>query len=404
MTASGEEPSTDCVGPLQGVRVLDVTTAWAGPMAACVLADLGADVVRVDLPDSRAGQPPPRIPGSRLSLFYETVQRNKRSIGIDLRMPAGRDLFLTLVRTADLVIENFRPGTLDAWGIGYQACRAVNSRIVVVSISGWGQHGSGVGRGAYDPVIQAAAGWMSLNGEKDGEPTRSPTYLADDIAGLHAAIGALAALRHRDRAGEGQHVDVAMLDALIFQSNGMLTMASMGAELRRWGNELDIVVPSNMFACIDGSVYIAVALDKHWRRLANEIGRPELARAPGYKTNSERRGNRAAVNCVVAKWCGTRRVAEILGAADRLGIAASEVREFAAVAADQHVAERGLLQPVSLSDGTTVPLTAPPVKFSRTPVRIRNAAPQPGADTDELLREAGISEAARSRLRESGVI
>lgn len=393
---------TDLTGPLDGVRVLEVSKVWSGPMAGCVLADLGADVVRVEMPGNREGIMPPRIPGTGLSWFRETVHRNKRSLALDLRVPAAREAFLRLVAHTDLVLENYRPGTLDAWGIGYSACRAVRSDIIMVSISGWGQYGPAAHRAGYDPATQAAAGWMAANGEPGGGAVKAPTFLADDLAGLHAAIGALAALRHRMVSGEGQHVDVSMFDALTFSSGGFLTLGACDVPVRRWGNEADFVVPANVYECADGAVYIAIAMDKHWRLLADVMGRPDLATAPGFATNEARRANRDEVNAAVAAWCAPLPVAEVVTSLEAHALSVAMVRTFAQAAADPVVAARAMLQDTVLCNGTTAPLTGPAVKFSGTPTAIRSGAPAPGADTDAVLTEAGFDEADRVRLRLAG--
>jgi formyl-CoA transferase len=381
------ESRPDAVGPLEGIRVLDVTKVWSGPLASCVLADLGADVIRVELPHGRDGQVPPEIPGTGLSWFRQTVHRNKRSVGLDLREAADRERFLRLVATADVVVENYRPGTLDEWEVGYAHCRAARPDIVFVSISGWGQYGPNRRLPAYDPVIQAAGGWMALNGAPDGPPVRSPTFLADELAGLHAAIGALAALTHRARTGEGQHVDVAMMDSLLFSSSGLPTLAATGAPPPRLGNETDFVVPSNVYECRDGHLYLAVALDKHWRALTEIVGRPELARTDGFRTNRERLANRDAINKMIAEWCAERTVSAAVAALSERGLVVGPVRTFAAAAADPHVVARRMLRETRLSNGASAPLVGPPAKFSRTPTGIRRGAPEPGADTAEVLGE-----------------
>ena len=234
--------------------------------------------------------------------MHATVNRNKRSLSLDLRRPEGVRLFLALAKRSDVVIENFRPGTLARWGAGYEAVRAVRPDVVYVSISGFGQWGPWSERCGYDPLAQAASGFMSLNGNPDGEPVKSPTFLADDLAGLHAALAALAALRHRDATGEGQHVDVALLDAMLFQTTGYLTLGALGVALPRMGNEFRIAAPANTYHCRDGRILIGVLLDTQWARLATLLGRPELASAPGYATIPERLGNRAAVNGLTAAW------------------------------------------------------------------------------------------------------
>ena len=394
----------DLTGPLHGVRVLDVTTVWSGPMASCLLADLGAEVVRVEMPGNRAGQVPPAIPGTGLSWFHQTVNRNKRGIGLDLRVPAARAVFLRLVATVDLVVENFLPGTLDGWGIGYAGCRAVKPDVVFVSISGYGQYGPDAGRRGYDPVVLAGSGWMALNGEPDGTPVKAPTFLADDLAALHGALAALAALRHRDRTGEGQHVDVAMLDSVLNGSDGFLTLAATGVPVARRGDEAEFIVPSNTYRCADGQVYLVVALDRHWRVLVETLGRPELARASGFATNDERRANRAAVNEVVAGWCIGRTVAEVVDRLTAAGIAVGPVRTFAQAAADPHVREREMLQDTELSNGTRAPITGPAAKFGRTPTRVRTGAPRAGQHTEEVLGELGLPEAEIEALLAAGAI
>jgi formyl-CoA transferase len=384
------EARHDLRGPLDGVRVLDVTKVWSGPLASAVLADLGADVIRVELPGSLDGEVPPVIPGTTLSWFRQTVNRGKRSVALDLREPAGQKAFLGLVSSADIVVENYLPGTLDRWGIGYLGCRAAREDIVVVSISGYGQYGPRAALPGYDPVVQAYGGWMALNGAPDGGPVRAPTFLADELAGLHGAIGALAALRHRDATGEGQHVDVAMLDSLVGGSCGYLTLAAAGRPPTRLGNETDFVVPANAYACRDGTVYLAVALNRQWRALCTAMGRTELGRADGFATPADRLANRTEVNRVVAAWCFSLPLSEVLDALDGAGVPAAPVRDLADVAADPHVAARELLQRVPLPDGSSAELVGPVAKFSRTPTQLRSGAPRAGADTAEVLGDLGI--------------
>ena len=346
-------------GPLEGVRVLDVTKVWSGPLATCVLADLGADVISVELAHGRDGQVPPEIPGTGRSWFRETVRRNKRSVDLDLRDASGRETFLRLAATVDLVVENYKPGTLDGWGVGYQDCRRARPDIVFVSISGWGQYGPNTHLPAYDPVIQAASGWMAQNGVPDGSPVRAPTFLADELAGLHAAIGALAALTHRARTGEGQHVDVSMMDSILFSSSGLPTLARTGAPPPRLGNETDFVVPANVYECLDGHLYLAVALNKHWRALTEVIGKPGLALADGYRTNEERLASRDDINRVVAQWCAGRTVADAFAALSARGIVTAPVRTLTQAVADPHVTARGMLQETVLSNGSSAPTRRP---------------------------------------------
>ena len=402
------EARTDLTGPLQGIRVLEATTSWAGPMCGCLFADLGADVIKVEAIEGEVGRRVgPFVTGehSTVSFLHATVNRNKRSLTLDLHDPAGRALFLKLAARADVVIQNFRPGTLDKWGVGYEHCRAVKPNIIYVSISGFGQFGPSHDRPGYDPVAEATSGFMSLNGSPEGGPVRCATYLGDDLAGLHGALSALAALRHRDQTGEGQHIDVSLMDAILFQSNGYLTLGAIGhPALRRLGNRSLFSAPVDAFPCLDGHVFIAVLLEPHWRALVRIIGRTEMAEDPRFATMDARHQNREATDAAVAAWTQTRKVAEVEQTFAAAGVPAAAVRSYAQAAADPHVIERDLLQMVEQEDGRTVPLTGPAAKFSRTPIKVRRRAAKLGEHTDEILTELGVSPAERARLRANKVV
>ncbi len=383
----------DLTGPLAGVRVVEATTTWAGPMCGCILADFGADVIKIEAPEGEISRrSPPTLPGTEppLSFMHATVNRNKRSLALDLRRDEARDIALDLAERSDVFVENFRPGTLAGWGLGYEALRARNPGIVYVSISGYGQFGPDADKVGYDPLAQAAGGFLSLNGDPDGEPVKAPTFLADDLAGLHAALATLAALRHRDQTGEGQHVDVALLDSMLFQSTGYLTLGAMGVDLPRLGNEFRIAAPAKTYACRDGHVMAGVLLDSHWKRLAHRIGRPELADDPRFATAGERIARRAEVNGLLDAWAADRSVAAFCAAFAEDGIPAAPVRSYAEAAADPHVAARDMLQPVRGAEGE-VPIVGPAAKLSRTPTRVRSPAPALGAHNAEILAELGRS-------------
>jgi formyl-CoA transferase len=401
-----EPSSAPVTGPLAGLRVLEATTTLAGPMCGCVLADLGADVVKVELPDGEvARRLPPFLPGTSppLSFMHAHVNRNKRSLCLDLRTAEGREVFLDLARTADVVVQNFRPGTMDEWGVGYAAVRAVKPDIIYASVSGFGQYGPDHDQCGYDPLAQAASGFMSLNGDIDGGPVRSPTFLADDLAGLHGAIAVLGALHHRARTGEGQHLDVALLDSLLFQSDGFLTVGAMGADYPRFGNEYCFACPANTYEAKDGRVFLGVLLDSHWKVLAGLLGRPELADGE-YAAIPGRLAARHDINTIVAEWAATRTVAEILETFNAAGVAAAPVRTYAEAAADPHVQARGMLQDVVHPDGSTIPVTGPAAKFSRTPTKVRTPAAALGAHSDEVLAELGYDAERIARLRAASVI
>ena len=401
------EARADLPGPVAGLRVLEATTTWAGPMCGCLLADFGADVIKVEHPAGEiARRAPPLLPGSEtpVSFMHATVNRNKRSLCLDLRRPEGRDLFLSLAEKADVVVENFRPGTMQGWGLGYAAVREVRPDTVYVSISGYGQFGALRGRMGYDPLAQAMSGFLSLNGSPDGEPVKSPTFLADDLAGVHGALAALAALRHRDRTGEGQHIDVALLDALLFQSTGYLTLGALDVPLPRLGNEFRIAAPANSYRCRNGHIMAGVLLDSHWKRLARLLGRPELADDPAYATAPARIQRRGEVDGLLEEWTAEHSVAEAVEALTGAGLPAAPVRTYTEAARDPAVLERDMLQSTTQADGSTAPITGPAAKFSRTPTRVRTGAPALGAHTDEILGEMGLDEAEIRRLRQIGVL
>lgn len=392
---------SDLKGPLDGVVVVEATTTWAGPMAACILADYGATVIKVEHPEGEVGRRlPPFLPDSKLSIFNETVNRNKKSLSLDLRKPKGREVFLDLCTSADIVIENFRPGTMTKWGVGYSDVASVKPDIVYVSISGFGQFGELSDRVGYDPLAQNYCGWTSLNGEPDGASVKAPTFLGDDLGGLNGAMGAMAALHHRNKTGEGQHIDVALVDGLIFQSNGNLTAGALDMPIPRTGNEFSIAAPVNRFACSDGYVFAGVLLDSHWKSLAGLLERPDLSELTG----ADRIQQRDLVNALVSGWCANRTTTEVVDAFTELSLPATRVNTFAECAKLDHVASRDMLQTTALSDGTTAPLTGPAAKFSRTPVRIRDGARELGADNAEVLGELGLDDEALTELREQGVI
>ena len=317
---------------------------------------------------------------------------------------AGHDLFLDLAATADVVVENFRPGTATRWGIDYEAVRARRSDVVYVSISGFGQFGPWSDRVGYDPLAQAASGFLSLNGSPDGEPVKSPTFLADDLAGLHGALAALAALRHRDTYREGQHIDVSLLDSIWFQSAGYLTLAAMGVELPRLGNQFRIAAPANTYVCRDGRIMTGVLLDAHWKRLAVAIGRAELADHPSYATAAARIARRAEVDGLVAGWALERSVDAALAALNEAGLPAAPVRTYAEAAADPLTEARAMLQSTEQEDGSLAPITGPAAKLSRTPTRVRHGAPALGRHSDEVLAELGLDAGRIRALRADGVV
>jgi formyl-CoA transferase len=282
--------------------------------------------------------------------------------------------------------------------------RAVKPDIIYTSISGFGQYGPDHNRAGYDTLAQAASGFMSLNGNREGTPVRAATALCDDLAGMHGALATLAALSHRQRTGEGQHVDVSLLDSILFQSNGMLTLAALGVPLPRWGNESPYAMPANVYACRDGHIRLAVVLDSHWKILARLLGHPDLAENPEFALQANRFNHREEVNALIASWCESRSTDEVLDMFIKAGLAAAPIRTYAQAAQDSHVLERAMLQDARQPDGSTIPLTGPAAKFSRTPTQVRTAAPALGAHDDDILQEIGLSPADIAQLRSKKVV
>jgi formyl-CoA transferase len=397
---------TDLTGPLAGVRVLEATTTAAGPICSATLADLGADVIKVEVPTGEVNRRlPPFYPGTKIGAINGNINRNKRSLSLDLRRPEGCDIFLKIAATSDIVVENFKKGTMAGWGVGYDEVRKVKPDIVYVSITGWGQFGPNSDRAGYDPIAQAASGWMSMNGSVEGPPVKAATAIGDEMGGLNGAIGAMAALLHRNRTGEGQHVDISLLEGLQGGPAGVpLSVAAMGIVPQRLGNEFGFAVPSNSYRCKDGWIYIAVLLDSHWKALAPILGNPELAEDPNFAELPNRLANRDACNAMVSAWAAERTRAEAIAVLLKAGLAAGPVNTYNESAKDPHVIDRDVLQPVRIEDGSVAIHTGPVAKFSRTPIRVRSGAPSIGQHNDEILAEIGTDAVSRRRLKEDGVI
>jgi len=398
------EARDDLTGPLSGVKVLEVTSTWAGPMCGVVLADLGADVVKVEIPTGDVARFIIPIPDSEISVMNATVNRNKRSLAIDMTTPEGKQVLLDLAAQSDIVLENFKTGVLARHGLGYDDVRAVKPDVIYVSVTGWGQFGPDHEAAGYDPLAQATSGYMTVNGSPEGPATKSATFLADDLGGLHAAIGAIAALRHRDQTGEGQYVDIALLDAMLYQTDGMPTLGALGVQPARWGNEFGFAVPASVYDCADGPVYAGVLLDAHWKKLAVILGQPELADHEDFATSAGRAANREVCNMLLSTWLAERTRDEAIEVLREAGLAVARVQSFEEVVNDPHVQERDMLQNVTHHDGTTVPIVGPSWKFSRTPVRIRTPAAALGEHNDQILTELGLTEEQIAGLRKAGIL
>jgi formyl-CoA transferase len=274
----------------------------------------------------------------------------------------------------------------------------VKAGIVYVSISGFGQFSPLSDRVGYDPLAQNYCGWTSINGDPGGGPVKAPTFLGDDIAGLHGALGAMAALRHRDQTGEGQHVDVSLVDSLLYQSDGYPTAGALGMPPERLGNQFAIAAPVNNYSCKDGNVFAGVLLDTHWKRLAKHLGREDLVALTGI----DRINKREEVDELLRNYCASTEVDTVVQAFAEMGLPATRVNTYEEVVKEEHVIARDMLQEVTLTDWKTVPIVAPGVKFSRTPVRIREPAATLGQHTESVLGELGYSAEEIEEMRSDG--
>ncbi|MBI3967575.1 MAG: CoA transferase [Chloroflexi bacterium] len=384
-------------GPLAGLRVLDIAAFLAAPFSASILADFGADVIKVELPGMGDGLrkfPPFK---NSTSLHFNVMARNKRSLTLDLRDPVGKELFLRLVEKADLVTENFLPGTLEKWGLGYDVMKARNPRIVVIRVSGYGQTGPNSKLYGFGTSSQAFSGLTYLSGYPDRPPVTSPISLADYIAGLFAVIGALTAVYERDVAKSdlGQEVDVSLYEGLF------RLMDFHPAEYQQLGivRERTPVprssAPLGMFAAKDGHwLVLSVSSDSVFDRLAEALGRAELAKDPRFYTNQVRVENREAIEAIVVEWFGQRTRDEILEELNRAGVPVSPVYNIADIMEDEHYQARENV--VVVEDPVLGPVAMPNAvpRLSRTPGEVRTTAPLLGQHSAEVLSEwLGLSQA-----------
>ena len=395
-------------GPLEGLRVLDLTWVLSGPYCTMTLGDLGADVVKVERPPfgDVARTTAPVVDGE--SGYFFSINRGKRSISIDLQSDEGRALFKRLVGEFDVLVENFTAGTMDRLGVGYETLAASHQRLIYCSISGFGQTGPMRDLPALDIIVQGIGGIMSITGEPGGGPVRPGISLGDVAAGLYAAIGILAALQERQRSGLGQYVDISMLDCQIaIQENAFMRYHVTGETPQRLGTRHPAAVPFQAFATQDGHIVIALAwgVPDQWSLFCAELGLIELADDPRFATAQERSRNHAALEPLLEQAFRASTTADWVRRLRPYGIPCGALNTIAEVAALDQVAAREMLVPVQHHTLGTLPLTNTPVRLSRTPGGIRNSSPDMGAHTREVLRESlGLDDRAIDDLLERGVI
>lgn len=412
---AGPPPSPDagpgCPGPLSGLRVLELGQLIAGPFCGAMLAGFGAEVFKVEPPG--AGDPLRnwRMLHEGTSVWWRQMARNKRSVVVDLRREEGQSLIRDCVARGgvDIVIENFRPGRMGSWGLGYERLSALNPSLIMASISGWGQDGPRAQLPGFANVAESVAGLRYLTGEPGRPPVRSSVSLGDSLAGLHAAFGVLAAVHHREktRGRPGQLVDVALSESIFNMLEGILPEYDVfGAVRERSGARLPGVAPTNTYPCLGGEwVVIGANSDAMFGRLMREIGREDLADAPDLQTNSGRVRRCDEIDAAISAWTGLRKLDEVVEALDACEVAVGAIQNIEQIARDPQFVARGFFEGHELDDGTALRMPRWVPHLSETPAKTRWLGPTLGAHTEEFVRSVvGRSEQGFETLRTSGVL
>jgi crotonobetainyl-CoA:carnitine CoA-transferase CaiB-like acyl-CoA transferase len=405
-------------GPLGHIRVLELSRVLAGPWAAQTLADLGATVIKVEKPgtgdDTRSWAPPyartrDGRPGTETAYFLST-NRGKRSVTIDFTHPEGQRLVRALAGWSDVVIENFKVGGLAKYALDYPSLRALKPALVYCSITGFGQTGPYRNRPGYDFMIQGLGGLMSITGEPDARPGGAPmkvgVAVADLFTGLYATIAILGALAHHERTGEGQHIDLALLDSQVAMlANQAMNYLTTGVAPERLGNAHPNIMPYQVFAASDGHFIVAVGNESQYARLCEVAGRRELANDPRFASNAMRVKHREELGRLLGEVFRARTMREWLDALERGGVPCGPINTIAEVFADPQVQARGMRLELPHPTLGSVPSVANPIKYSATPISYRSAPPTLGADTDEVLRDIlDIAPAEIERMRKAGIV
>ncbi|WP_017546985.1 CaiB/BaiF CoA transferase family protein [Nocardiopsis prasina] len=392
-------------GPLDGVKVLDLSRFIAGPLCAQILGDFGAEVVKVERPggeDSRHHGP--YWQGESIYMFL--YHRNKQAATLDTRHPRARRILEDLVRWADVVVENYRPGTLEKMGLGYERMKELNESVILVSISGFGQTGPDSRRALFDAISQASSGLMSMTGEPGGRPTLSGTYIADYTTGYQGAIGALAALAHRERTGEGQLVDVASYDTM-FSALGTRLIAELmlGLEMPRSGSRDLLTAPVNVYEAADGPIYIQAGTASLFPKLCAVMDRDDLAADPRYAAVEGRMADQEALEETIQEWAGGLTREEIAGRLDDAGVPYANVASVREAAASPQLAARGMIVEAEHPSLGTIRMPNNPIHMEKSPPSVRKAPPRVGEDNEyvygTILR---LGDGEIRQLREEGVI
>lgn len=396
--------------PLAGLKVLELARVLAGPWAGQVFADLGAEVIKVESPagdDTRRWGPPAIDNGDGTSdaAYFHACNRGKRSIVVDFRKQEGREIVRRLAGRADVLIENFKVGALTKYGLDYESLKAINPALVYCSITGFGQDGPYAPRPGYDFIIQAMGGLMDLTGAPDGEPQKVGVAYVDLFTGLYAVIAVQAALAHRQRSGEGQYIDMALLDTQVgVLANQAMNYLASGVAPHRLGNAHPNIVPYQVFAAADGHLVVAVGNDGQFRQLVMVLGAPGLADNPLAATNEARVANRAVLVPELARLIAPFARADLLALLDKANVPAGPINSVDQVFADPQVVHRAMRIDLPHGGGASLPSVRTPITMSATPLVSDRAAPLLGEHTGEILAELGLDAAEIDRLAGDGVV
>jgi crotonobetainyl-CoA:carnitine CoA-transferase CaiB-like acyl-CoA transferase len=398
-------------GPLAGLRVLDLTRVLAGPTCTQMLGDLGAEVIKIEKPgagDDTRGFAPPFMPGTQESAYFVGVNRNKRSVTVDIAKPEGQALIRKLLATCDILAENFKVGALAKYGLGYEQVHAEFPGIIYCSITGFGQTGPYAPRPGYDSLIQAMGGVMSLTGEPEGLPQKVGVPVADLFAGLYGCIGILAALRHREKTGIGQQVDIGMLDTHVaWLANQGMNYLATGENPPRLGNQHPNIVPYQVFPTADGYMVLSVGNDPTFKRFCDNTGLAALLEDARFATNAARVANRQLVTDTLTPVMKTKTTSAWVSLLETLKIGCGPINTLEQVFADPQVVARGAVveMPHATAASGTVKVIANPVRLSETPADYRITAPFLGEHTEGVLGEIlGLSVDEIAGLRERGIV
>jgi crotonobetainyl-CoA:carnitine CoA-transferase CaiB-like acyl-CoA transferase len=396
-------------GPLRGLRVLDLTRVLAGPTCTQMLGDLGAEVIKVERPgagDDTRGFAPPFWPNTQESAYFLGVNRNKKSLTLDIAAPEGQEIVHRLLESSDILVENFKVGALAKYGLGYEQLKPKYPGLIYCSITGFGQTGPYAPRPGYDSLIQGMGGVMSLTGEPEGVPQKVGVPVADLFAGLYGCIGILAALRHRERTGQGQQVDIGMLDTSVaWLANQGMNYLATGENPPRLGNQHPNIVPYQVFPTADGHIVLSVGNDATFERFCKAFGQEKLLDDPRFATNAARVENRQLVTETLTPVMQTRGTAEWVLALEEQKIGCGPINKLSEVFADPHVQARGCVVPLEHASGETVQVIANPVRLSATPPDYRVPPPLLGEHAEEVLSGLlGMSAEEVAALKEKGVV